>query len=235
MTQLLAIALGGSLGAVTRFLAANSVSGWLGREFPHGTLFVNVFGSFLMGLLSELLLLRFAVAAEYQAAVLVGFLGAFTTFSTFALETLRLLEQGHLLKASLNIVLSSTLCVGGVWIGLVWGRTLFTGVTSPWTAQGLAYLGLALGWVAAFGLTVLVTLAFHHYGLSPAARAVALTVLLGGLTVAGTLWSAFRLTEIRLELGGLFTVFTLNGLFGAAVLWLATHAGNWLWPYTRPH
>ena len=92
MAQLLAIALGGSLGAVTRFLAANSVSGWLGREFPHGTLFVNVFGSFLMGLLSELLLLRFAVAAEYQAAVLVGFLGAFTTFSTFALETLRLYQ-----------------------------------------------------------------------------------------------------------------------------------------------
>ena len=65
MHQLIAIALGGSAGAVVRFLVASGIYGWLGRGFPYGTLFVNVSGSFLMGLLTELMLQRFAVAAEY--------------------------------------------------------------------------------------------------------------------------------------------------------------------------
>ena len=80
MHQLIAIALGGSAGAVVRFLVASGIYGWLGRGFPYGTLFVNVSGSFLMGLLTELMLQRFAVAAEYRAAVLVGFLGATRLF-----------------------------------------------------------------------------------------------------------------------------------------------------------
>jgi CrcB protein len=229
MNQLIAIALGGSAGAVTRFLVANGVYGWLGRDFPHGTLFVNVSGSFLMGLLTELLLQRFAVAAEYRAAILVGFLGAFTTFSSFALETLYLLQEGSLLKAFLNILFSTLLCVGAVWIGLVWGRTLFTGAGPFWNGQGLAYLGLVLGWITAFLVVLLATILFHYLVWPASWRAVALILMLGGVTVVSTLWTSFRLTEVRLELGGLFTVFTLNGLCAAAVLWLATHAGNWLW------
>ena len=94
MNQLIAIAAGGSIGALARFWVANAIYDLLGRGFPHGTLLVNVSGSFLMGLLTELMLQRFALTAEYRAAILVGFLGAYTTFSTFAIETLYLFEQG---------------------------------------------------------------------------------------------------------------------------------------------
>ncbi|NJD07748.1 MAG: fluoride efflux transporter CrcB, partial [Methylococcaceae bacterium] len=118
MTQVIAIAGGGALGALLRFWVANGIYAWLGRGFPHGTLFVNVTGCLLMGLLTELLLQRLPAAVEYRAALLVGFLGAYTTFSTFAIETLALFEQGSHWKALLNILLSVLLCLVGVWIGV---------------------------------------------------------------------------------------------------------------------
>ena len=89
MNQLISIALGGACGAVVRFLMSSGLYQWLGRGFPYGTLAVNVVGSFLIGLLTEALILqRIAIAVEYRAAILVGFIGAFTTFSTFSLETI---------------------------------------------------------------------------------------------------------------------------------------------------
>ena len=93
MHNLIAIALGGSLGALARFYTANGIHAWLGRDFPHGTLFVNVSGSFLMGFLTQLLLLRFPEVSVYRSTLLVGFLGAYTTFSTFSLETFTLLVK----------------------------------------------------------------------------------------------------------------------------------------------
>jgi CrcB protein len=145
MRQLIAIALGGSVGAITRFLVANGIYAWLGRSFPHGTLFVNVSGSFLMGFLAELMLQRFPLAVGYRAAILVGFLGAYTTFSTFALETLYLFEEGSLLKAGLNVFLSAVLCLVAVWVGLVLGRQLFANDLYPWLGHGLPYADLGLG------------------------------------------------------------------------------------------
>jgi CrcB protein len=229
MTQLIAIALGGSVGAVARFLIANGVYAWLGRGFPHGTLFVNVSGSFLMGLLTELLLQRFAVAVEYRAAVLVGFLGAYTTFSTFALESFALIEAGSFLKAFLNILLSTVLCILAVWIGMLWGRTLFAGESLPWTLQGQAYTVLILGWIAVFMVTFCLTLTFHFFEWPLVAHRLTLIVLLSLATLTATLWMAFKLTDIPLELGGLFSVFILNGLCAAPVIWLASHLGSWLW------
>ncbi len=227
--QILAIALGGSAGAVTRFLVANGIYAVLGRGFPHGTLFVNVTGSFLMGLLTELMLQRFAAAVEYRAAILVGFLGAYTTFSTFALETLYLFEEGSLLKALLNIFLSSVLCVVGVWWGLAWGRTLFADDLYPWTGHGLPYGQAALGMLCAFLFAVLAAWVFHLLDFSPQRRAAGFILLLGVMTVGSTLWAVSRLSEIRLELHGLLGLFALNAMGGAAVVWFGTLTGNWLW------
>lgn len=118
MTQLLAIAAGGSIGAVMRFIVSTGIYSWLGRGFPYGTLVVNVLGSLLMGLLYELFLQRLSVSPEVRAILLVGFLGAFTTFSTFSIETVNLIEQGDLLKAMANVFVSVILCVLAAWIGL---------------------------------------------------------------------------------------------------------------------
>ncbi len=124
MTQILAIAAGGSIGAVMRYLVSTGVYNYLGRGFPYGTLAVNVLGSLLMGLLYELFLQRLSVSPEVRAVLLVGFLGAFTTFSTFSIETITLIEQGYLLKAVGNILASVVLCVMAAWLGLQLARQI---------------------------------------------------------------------------------------------------------------
>ncbi len=124
MKTLLFIAFGGAFGAVLRYGASLGVYTVLGRGFPWGTLFVNVVGSLLMGLLSILLLERYNIGPEWRAAALVGMLGSFTTFSTFSIETLNLLEQGDLLRAAGNIVFSIAVCLVAVWFGVVLGRQI---------------------------------------------------------------------------------------------------------------
>lgn len=124
MTQTLAIAVGGAAGALSRYWASNAVYGLLGRGFPWGTLAVNVLGSLIMGLLYVLLLERLTVGPEVRGLLLVGFLGAFTTFSTFSIETLTLIEQAAFVKAVLNMGVSVVACIGAAWIGVVLGRGL---------------------------------------------------------------------------------------------------------------
>ncbi|MEY4684046.1 MAG: hypothetical protein RLZ25_505 [Pseudomonadota bacterium] len=228
MNQLLVIAFGGSLGAVTRFWVANGVYGIFGREFPHGTLFINVSGSFLMGFLTELLLQRFPVAVEYRAAILIGFLGAYTTFSSFALETYLLIDQGAYFKALANAFLSVVLCVGAVWIGLVWARTFFDGSQINWTTHEQAYAIMAIGWAFVFALAAGISLAANYAGWPSSIQSVAQVSLLGLTTVAATLWMTFKLTSMDSELGELFTLFSLNGLFAGSAIWTATQLGNWI-------
>ncbi|MCW8889981.1 MAG: fluoride efflux transporter CrcB [Sedimenticola sp.] len=124
MSQVLTIAAGGALGALMRFWVANGVYSMLGRGFPYGTLAVNVLGSFVMGLLYILFLERMSVSPEWRAALLIGFLGAFTTFSTFSIETLNLIEQADYAKAGLNMILSVAACLFACWGGLILGRQL---------------------------------------------------------------------------------------------------------------
>ena len=120
----LAIALGGAAGAVARWLVSIGAHRWLGREFPWGTLIVNVAGSFLMGLLAVLLVERLALGPAWRAGLLIGFLGAFTTFSTFAMETVQLAEDGLGFRALGNILISVGLCVVAVLVGMQLGRQL---------------------------------------------------------------------------------------------------------------
>jgi len=122
MLAILAIAIGGAVGAVGRFYLSTSVYSLIGRDFPYGTLAVNVLGSVAMGLLYALALERFPLTPELRAGLLVGLLGAFTTFSTFSIETLQLMEDGEQVKAALNALLSVILCVAGCWVGVVLGR-----------------------------------------------------------------------------------------------------------------
>ncbi|WP_242469311.1 fluoride efflux transporter CrcB [Rhabdochromatium marinum] len=122
--QLSAIATGGALGAVSRFAVSTGVYRLLGREFPWGTLAVNVGGSLLMGALFVLFFERSVASAEWRSAILVGFLGAFTTFSTFSLETLALVEQGAAGRALLNVGVSVLLCLGACWLGMIAARAL---------------------------------------------------------------------------------------------------------------
>jgi CrcB protein len=124
LLQLFAIAVGGAVGALMRFFVSTGTYFLLGRGFPYGTLVVNVLGSLLMGALFVLLSDRLALGPEWRGGLLVGLLGAFTTFSTFSLETLVLLEEGRWLGASANVFLSVTLCLAATWIGLTLARQI---------------------------------------------------------------------------------------------------------------
>lgn len=124
MNNLLLIASGGALGAVSRYLVSNGVHNMLGRDFPYGTLSVNVLGSLLMGFIYILLLERMDPGAHWRPLLLIGFLGAFTTFSTFSIETLNLVEGGELFRAMLNILLSVSTCLIACWAGVLLGRQL---------------------------------------------------------------------------------------------------------------
>jgi len=122
MNQLLAIAAGGAVGSVLRFLMSTWVHSFAGRGFPYGTLTVNVLGSLVMGFLFVLFLDRLTDNAVLRAGILIGALGGFTTFSSFSIETFNLIEQGAVLKALLNMAGSLVLCVGATWIGVILGR-----------------------------------------------------------------------------------------------------------------
>jgi CrcB protein len=105
MTYLL-IGVGGFIGAITRYILAVWIGERWGRSFPLGTFVINVSGSFLIGLLMTLLAERFMVNPQWRLLLVVGFLGAYTTFSTFEYETGALLKDGELLLAGLNVVFS---------------------------------------------------------------------------------------------------------------------------------
>ena len=119
MKMILAVAAGGAFGAVGRYLVMSGVGRMLGpHDFPWGTLTVNVVGSVLMGVLIELLALVWSPSQELRAFLVVGVLGAFTTFSTFSLDVVVLVERGQNLFVAAYVAGSVLLCVGGLFAGL---------------------------------------------------------------------------------------------------------------------
>ncbi len=227
MNQIIAIAAGGSFGALARFWVASIIYDWLGREFPHGTLVVNVSGCFLMGVLTELMLQRFALTAEFRAAVLVGFLGAYTTFSTFAIETLSLFEQGELLKALLNIFLSVALCLLAVWFGLIVGRKVFGSGLMPWLGDGLPWGLLLFGFALAMALGFSLDGLLHRLQWGEQAQIQSLIILLGVVATATTLALAHKITTVGLGWrGGLPGLFALNALGTALATWVGMLLGR---------
>ena len=122
MMQLLLVAAGGAVGAVLRFSLGSAVQNWSARGFPYGTLTVNVLGSLLIGVFYVWLIERAALADEWRLALIVGLLGSFTTFSSFSLETLQLIEKGATGPALMNVLFSVCLCLGACWVGLLLAR-----------------------------------------------------------------------------------------------------------------
>jgi CrcB protein len=121
---LVLIAIGGAAGAVARYLVDTAVSQRAGGAFPWGTLVVNVSGSLVLGLLFALTIERGVLPASMRLPVLVGFLGAYTTFSTLMLETWRLAEDGATGLAFANMVGSSVVGLVALFAGLTLGRAL---------------------------------------------------------------------------------------------------------------
>jgi CrcB protein len=124
MKYLLFVALGGAGGAVARYLLAKAVHNWTNHHIPFGTMAVNVLGSFLIGILYVLIVEKMIIHEDWRGVLMVGFLGAFTTFSTFSLESLALMENGHIGSALFYILASVTLCILAVWFAAVLTRLI---------------------------------------------------------------------------------------------------------------
>lgn len=122
--MLLAVAAGGAAGAVGRYLVMSGVGHLFGTGFPLGTIVVNVLGSFVLGVLVELSALAWSPAPELRALLVVGVLGAFTTFSTFSMDAVLLFERGNLGLAALYIVSSVVLSIAAFFAALLLLRSL---------------------------------------------------------------------------------------------------------------
>jgi len=121
--QVGAIMFGGALGAVARYVLSTTIMDKIGANFPYGTLLVNVLGSFLMGFLAMFLVERIGLDPLLRLGLFVGFLGAFTTFSTFSMETMNLFEQGYHVRALINMLVNVLFSVLAVWLGAILGNS----------------------------------------------------------------------------------------------------------------
>ena len=121
MYRLLLVALGGSVGAALRYLTAGAVHRYVDGTFPYGTLVVNALGSFILGLLWALSEEIF-FPSSLRSSVMIGGVGAFTTFSTYSLETFNLLRYGDTAYALLNFLLNNGLGFAGVFLGFLLGK-----------------------------------------------------------------------------------------------------------------
>lgn len=124
MNKYLIVALGGGIGSVLRFWAGGYVSGRLGTRFPYGTFVINITASFLIGFIMTVLAERTHMSPSWRYLLVVGFLGGYSTFSSFEYETFRAFEDAEFLITALNVALSVGVGFIAVWIGVITGRTI---------------------------------------------------------------------------------------------------------------
>ena len=117
-----AIAVGGGLGSVARFLVAREMERCLGNFLPYGTLVVNVLGSLALGWLATVFLDRPEINIALRLGIAVGFLGAFTTFSAFSFESVQLMLNGAFWRAALNVAANTVVCLGMCYLGMQLAR-----------------------------------------------------------------------------------------------------------------
>lgn len=125
LQQLVLVAVGGGLGASARFLAVTYLEPLFGARFPWALLCVNVLGSFLCGAIFVILLSMTDMKEQLRLLMIVGFLGAFTTFATFSHDTVRLLESGQVAMGTLNVLLNVVICLMGYWLGSSLAKQVF--------------------------------------------------------------------------------------------------------------
>ena len=124
MKMIFAIALGGAIGALGRHYISNIISFLLGHSFPFSTIIVNLIGSFLMGILVSSFAHVWTPSIEIRAFLVIGVLGAFTTFSAFSMETINLFRSGHVGTAILNVIMQNALCLSAAGVGFYSGKFL---------------------------------------------------------------------------------------------------------------
>ena len=120
--SILAIAIGGAFGSVSRFLVAREMERLLGNFLPYGTLVVNVLGSLALGWLATVFLARPEINIALRLGIAVGFLGAFTTFSAFSFESVQLMLNGAVWRAALNVAANTVVCLGMCYLGMQLAR-----------------------------------------------------------------------------------------------------------------
>jgi CrcB protein len=125
MLNIILVAAGGAFGSVLRYLVGVVTLRWLGPGFPWGTLTVNIVGSFAIGLLTEAIARRFNASAELRLLLVTGVLGGFTTFSSFSLDTMALIERGAGVATIAYLAGSLGLSFLAIFAGLALGRAMF--------------------------------------------------------------------------------------------------------------
>jgi CrcB protein len=118
------VGIGGFAGAIARFALGSYIGNRMGSRLPYGTFVINISGSFLIGFILTFLAQRTGASPNWRYLIPIGFIGAYTTFSTFEYETLRTAQDGQILIALANVGLSVVAGFAAVWLGVIAGRSL---------------------------------------------------------------------------------------------------------------
>ncbi len=119
------IAIGGAMGATSRYLVTLGIASIMGKQFPYGTLFVNVFGSLMMGFIIALMLENLTISERYSSLVITGFLGGFTTFSAFSNDFWQLSNTGKFDMALVYALVSVVLAISALYLGILLAKVWF--------------------------------------------------------------------------------------------------------------